>query len=141
MLRDPVERYRSGIALQKDLWSGRIPQKIQESAYVRGFYAEQLDRFFGTIQPDTTLVLQYERCRQAPARELTRTYDFPGLDKSFLPNRLDRVRNPSVEMKPELDPALRSQLVEAYEPDVRHLSAMIEDLDLRLWPNFKHLDA
>ncbi|MGH2753618.1 MAG: sulfotransferase family protein [Actinomycetota bacterium] len=141
MLRDPVERYRSGIALQKDLWSGRISERIQKRAFVRGFYAEHLELFFATIPPDRALILQYERCRQDPAGELSRTYDFLGLDKSFLPNRLDRVRNPSVQRKPELQPGLHSRLLEAYEPDVRRLANMLDGFDLRLWQNFRHLAA
>jgi Sulfotransferase domain len=137
MLRDPVERYAS--ALNMALTSRRkIPPMMAKEAYRRGFYAEQLERLFQHYARDEVLVLQYEHCRAEPALQLARTYRFLGLDDSFLPGDLTRAMNPTVSTKLSLDADTTRFLIDAYTPDVTALDELV-DLDLGLWPHFRHL--
>jgi hypothetical protein len=65
-LRDPVERYRSGVGQwQKrkenrgkslNLWAGR------KDAYARSFYAFALNRYVEAFGRDRVLILQFEQC-------------------------------------------------------------------------------
>ena len=71
LLRDPVERYRSGVGQwQKrkerrgkrlNLWAGR------KDAYARSFYAFALRPYVEAFGRDQMLILQFEKCLQDPA--------------------------------------------------------------------------
>ena len=83
LLRDPVERYRSGVGQwQKhkerrgkrlNLWAGR------KDAYARSFYGFALRPYVEAFGRDRMLVLQFEKCLQDPAAEYQRTLEFLGL--------------------------------------------------------------
>jgi hypothetical protein len=130
LLRDPVERYRSG--------SVRRPDRARH-AVQRGFYARQLDRFLEVFPREHILVQQYERCLREPGGELVRTYTFLGVDPGFVPRSYDIRGARSFGDATSLPTDLRQKLVRRYEPDVRRLTELGFDLDLSLWPNFAHL--
>ena len=86
--------------------------------------------------PERLLVLQYERCAQDPAGQLARTFDFLGIDDTFVPPDLRREVGVTTNDKVDLADDARRRLIEAYPPDVEALAGQFPDLDLGLWPNF-----
>ena len=144
LLRDPVERYRSGVGQwQKrkelrgkrlNLWAGR------KDAYTRSFYGFQLQRYVERFGPDQLLILQFEACKADPAAEYERTLDFIGLPR-FMPPEQVLGKPVNVARKRPSAKTLDEppNLVEALEADVKLLLTMAPDLDISLWPNFAHL--
>jgi len=135
MVRDPVERFVSGLAHSRLVAGSHLGTVVAE-AVDRGFYAAALDRWSGPLEAGRVLVLQYERCVADPAGELARTYRFLGLDDTFRPVGLRRASSPTLQEKVVLDDDARQRLVELYAPDVGALRMLVPDLDLGLWPNF-----
>jgi Sulfotransferase family len=141
LLRDPVERYLSG--LQHDTRLARenglpLSQLAPLEAFVRGFYHAQLTRLLAHFDRSQILVLQYERCTREPLGELRRTFEFLGLrDTEFVPDlEAHPNRQPS---KPTLDPDTRAAYVRGYREDVLNLVSDFPEIDVRLWPNFADL--
>ena len=136
LLRDPIERYRSGLA--HDLARHAPDNPLVASVHVeRGDYATQLRWLFGHVPRERVLVLQYERCLTDTTTQLARTYAFLGLDGSFAPDDLRRRLNVTTTPKPPLPPHLRDALVERYRCDLPALNEMVADLDVMLWTNLR----
>jgi Sulfotransferase family len=141
LLRDPVERYLSG--LQHDTNLARenglgLSQLAPLEAFARGLYHAQLSGLLAHFDRSQILVLQYERCTSEPLAQLRRTFEFLGLDDTeFVPD-LDAHphRQPS---KPSLDPDTRAAYVRAYREDAIALAGAFPEIDLALWPNFADL--
>jgi hypothetical protein len=134
LLRDPVDRYLSGLA--HDLSRGAPEHPVVAAdAFARGLYGAQLARLFRFVAPERVLVLQFERCRRDPAGELARTQRFLELDAHPLPEDGARPVNATQVPKPELPPAVRAALVDAYRQDADLLSTLVPALDLDLWPS------
>jgi hypothetical protein len=146
LLRDPVERYRSGVGQwQKrkerrgkrlNLWAGR------KDAYARSFYGFTLQRYVEAFGRDQMLILQFEKCRENPAREYKKTLEFLGL-REWLPDE-DVLGKPVNASKKRPSPKALDEppdLVESLEDDVRLLLSFAPEIDLSLWPNFRHLRA
>jgi hypothetical protein len=135
MLRDPVERFRSGLAHH---WRhrGSITGAIVADAVSRGFYHRALRHWADHMDRDRLLVLQYERCTEDPAGQLARSYRFLGLDDSFVPADLHRSVGPTTEGRIQVADDARRRLINAYAPDVGALAEQFTELDLSLWPNF-----
>ena len=85
------------------------------------------------------LVLQFERCRDEPLEQLSRTWRFLGLEP------LDEVPASMLERsgereKPEIPERWRRELVARLADDVRRLAQGFgDDIDLSRWPNFSDL--
>jgi hypothetical protein len=137
LLRDPVERFRSGLALQGE--TRPVNFTGAGTAYRIGCYGSQLEQLFSYFSPERVLVLQFERCTSDAKMELARTYRFLGLDADFVPPDIAERRNESRAKKPGLEDHTRAALVRAYEPEVRRLASLVPEIDVSLWPNFKHL--
>lgn len=144
ILRDPVERYRSGVL--EWMWGharrGRpvALERARDDAFRRSFYAFSLQRFVSAYGPDRVLILQFERCLRDPLGEYQRMLRFLGLpDWRPPPEQLaTAVRvTPRKDSPDQLDEP--ADLASAYEDDVRLLSTLAPELDLSLWPNFAHL--
>ena len=138
LVRDPVERFRSGLAHHLRGSGGSALDPIQV-AIERGFYHDALCRWFACFSAEQLLVLQYERCVADPVGELGRTYRFLGLEPFVPVGMLERVN--VTETTFTMDGDARRRLVELYTDDVVALMAKFPDLDLSLWPNFAHLAA
>jgi hypothetical protein len=138
VLRDPIERFRSGLAHQLGDGAQKTGATLTE-AIDRGFYDRQLSRWYDFFPPDQMLVLQFEQCVADPASNLARTYRFLGLDESFRPPNLAVRVNESTNVLPAVDADLRQRLIDLYEPDVAALGKRDLGLDLSLWPNFSGL--
>lgn len=141
LLRDPVERYISGLQRHHRVALARgepLDAMAPLDAFTRGLYLAQLRRLERCCPRSQTLILQYERCTADPRTELRRTYEFLGLrDTSFAPE-LDAHPNRQPE-KPELDPDARRALVDAYAEEVALLVRSYPEIDAGLWPNFAAL--
>jgi hypothetical protein len=144
LLRDPVERYRSGVGQwQKhkerrgkrlNLWAGR------KDAYARSFYGFALRPYVEAFGLERMLILQFEQCLQDPAGEYQRTLDFLGLPAwTPPPEILGKAFNVSGKRPSPAALDEPTDLVETLEPDVRELLTFAPDIDLSLWPNFRHL--
>ncbi len=136
LLRDPVERFRSGRTLaEQRLTVGASARAAANAGFQRGIYADQLLRLWRAFPREQVLVLQYERCVRDPAAELARTFRFLGLDPA--PAATIEVRavvNGSRGPKVDLTPEQRALLVARYAPESRRLADLLGDaLDLSLW--------
>jgi hypothetical protein len=135
IVRDPVERYRSGVALGR---KGVADPATALRQVGIGEYAQQLAALETFIDPARVLVLQYERCCAEPAAQLARTFEFLGLEPFALDAEV--LRKPvgivSAE-KPPLSAERRSALVDTYTPGVDALVARYPEIDRSLWPNFR----
>ena len=134
MLRDPIERYRSGIKHRQRRGPQRMSITVSD-AMERGRYASQLRHLFTVFDREQVLVLQYEQCRQDPVRHYKRTLEFIGA-RDFVPAELERTRgNPAPDKQdiwPDLDAALHAVL----DDEVRALPELVPDIDLSLWEHF-----
>jgi hypothetical protein len=138
-LRDPVERYRSGVVLQAE--TRRPGAAAASTAFRLGCYGLQLEHLLTSIPRDRLHVVQFEDCIADPATAVAGLYAFLGLDPGFRPTGLDERVNAARGRKDDLDPGLRAALVDAYTPDVTRLTSLDLGIDVARWPNFAHLDA
>jgi hypothetical protein len=135
ILRDPVERFRSGMTLTENRMTlAWTPRAAANGGFQRGCYADQVARLLDATPLDRVLVLQYERCVRETREELRRTYRFLGLDPAPA-DTVDVARkvNESRGAKVELRPEQRDALIRAYGPENERLAALVPDLDLSLW--------
>lgn len=136
LLRDPVERYRSGLG--HDLARHAPENALVASVHVaRSDYVDQLRHLFAHIDQSQVLVLQYERCQADTAGQLARTYDFLGLDAGHVPPDLNRQLNVSLQPKPDLPAHVRDALAERYREEVPALTELVPDLDPDLWTSLR----
>ncbi len=139
MLRDPVERYRSGIG--RELRLADRHDTVTDIAVVgdaiwRSQYHRQVRRALELFGRDRVLILQLERCGADTLAEMRRTQEFLGLEPlAEVPERLRRERtgNP---YNPELPGDLRAELVRLLAEDVDALCELCPELDRSLWPHF-----
>ena len=138
MLRDPVERYRSGLARELKLATddnAPLEIAIVGDAVHRSLYAPQLERLFSLYERERVLVLQYERCLADPLAEMQRTHSFLGLDPlTEIPPDLDRQVGGRREPAP-LSNDLEAELSRQLRPDAAQTAALCPEIDLSLWPS------
>jgi hypothetical protein len=134
LLRDPIERYRSGLTHSLS-YDGLPPAAgTAVDAFARGLYGEQLRRLFLSYPASQVLVLQYERCVDDPRAHLRTTYEFLGLDPDVaLPDLRERVLETTAERAP-LPSRTAAALRDAYAGDLALLSSLVPSLDLGRWP-------
>jgi hypothetical protein len=137
LLRDPVERFRSGRDHQRRMG---VPENAvtTASAVQRGFYLHALDGWLEQFEPDQLLVLQYERCLADPVDQLEATFRFLELPE-FVPPGLGEARTPPTTSSQPLPPEVKDRLVSDYESDVVALAERLPQIDLSLWTNFAYL--
>ena len=141
ILRDPIDRYRSGLSFGASLARGPKGGALTQLAngnLWRSLYFVQLTRLLEHFDRSQLLVLQYERCAEDPVSELRRTYEFLDLDpRDHLPSAIhDQVGGlpwPNAELPEELIATLKDQLAD----DVSELARVFPEIDLALWPHFR----
>jgi hypothetical protein len=143
MLRDPLERYRSGVEhdMAQSRRRGQEPPNIAivGDSLARGLYHDQVKRAFDLLGRERVLVLQYERCVAEPMAQMQRTQRFLDLTPlDDLTGRLKQDKPPSRD-KPPLPRHLHEQLHGVYAEDVRRVAELCPDVDPELWPNFRGL--
>jgi hypothetical protein len=150
LLRDPVERYVSGLShhdrgglVDGDEETLRVfgdRMRVVTDAISRGQYATQLAWLQEAFPSDRLLVLQYERCAADAAGQLARTFGFLGLPPHTLPaEELARPRNQAKLEKVAVPDQHLELLRRYYRPEVERLRQLTTEIDLRLWPNFSQL--
>lgn len=135
LLRDPVERFRSGRTLAENRFTvGSTARAAANSAFNRGIYADQLLRLWNHFPREQVLVLQFERCVAEPREQLARTFEFLGLEPELEAgvDVASRV-NESRASKVVLGDWQQDQLVRRYAPENERLAGLLPDLDLSLW--------
>ncbi|MBA2275473.1 MAG: sulfotransferase, partial [Chloroflexi bacterium] len=144
LVRDPVERYRSGLPQWRKYHTGENDddeleeQQAVRQALRRGFYGAQLTQLADAVGRERILVLQYERCAREPRVEFARTLAFLGLPSWEPPDELLARRPAASSAREPLSDEEREDLIRRYAPDVRILRSFAPDLDLSLWPNFAY---
>ncbi|MGO8873975.1 MAG: sulfotransferase domain-containing protein [Acidimicrobiales bacterium] len=151
LLRDPVDRLRSGLAHRRRMGEPLGTLEVAD-AVQRGFYHRCLRHWLASFDPEQLLILQYERCAADPAGQLRTTTSFLGLDDTGTDLGPDRTGPASTDGEQParqqeapadgsgmLDPEVIGRLVAIFEPDVVALVEQVPGLDLALWPNFSYL--
>jgi hypothetical protein len=142
MLRDPIERFRSGVPHRLSATRDHRLNPVVADAIERGRYATQLRRVFASIPREQILLLQYERCRDDPARYFRTTLEFLGVDADHVPPSFAETRGTTqVSRKQPLWDDMRDALRATYEPEVSALAELAPEIDIALWPNFADLAA
>jgi len=139
MLRDPIDRFVSGMSHLQRLQRLNPNHAIEQ--FVRGRYHEQLSEWLQAYSRNQILVLQYELCVARPASELERTYRYLGIDEAWKVDRSAisrRVNMTRPKTRFDVPTGHVKLLVERYSDDVEQLAATY-NIDLSLWPNFRHL--
>ena len=144
IVREPVERYRSGLNQWREQTRRRSLKRPERAgkreALMRGFYGRQIQRLREVVGADRLLVLQYERCVRQTQAEYDRTLLFLGVSPHTLdPTLLTRRFNVTQGAKERISGAEEARLVAEYEPEVKLLTELVPDIDLDLWPRFAHL--
>ena len=134
LLRDPVERFRSGLTHQLATSRRPLTDRDIQGAFQRGLYAPQLRRVMAAFPAERVWVGQYEACRADPSAQLAGTCHFLGL-RPHEPSaeELRGEVNPTTRAKFEPSPSLRASLVAGYAPDMAQLADLVPGLDLSLW--------
>jgi hypothetical protein len=143
LLRDPVERFRSGLGRARHEFNRRgtpMHLGVWNNALERGRYASQLERLFESFDRDRVLVLQYERCLKDPGTELRRTYEFLGLDEAGHAPAGLHARTEARLSAPPVPEHVRRGLASMLGPEVRRAAELCPELDIGLWPNFSAAD-
>lgn len=135
LLRDPVERFRSGLDHHRSRGEASTPTLVSD-AFARGLYGAQLDRLETVFSRGQVLVLQYEACIAEPARFLAKTYQFLGLDDSFVSSETHKRVNRTKVEPLQMAKRTRDHLAELYQDDLRRLAAARPELDLDRWPSY-----
>jgi Sulfotransferase domain len=140
LLRDPVERFRSGLDHQKQVGLPCDGATIAD-AVNRGFYDRALSWWEEHFDHRQLLILQHERCVVDRDRQLGATFAFLGLDDHRVPETELPSRAGASSASSSLPDELRQRLVDLYAPDVLAVASRLPEVDLSLWPNFAHLAA
>jgi len=80
-------------------------------------------------------VLQYEQNVRDTAGQLRRTYEFLGLEPTWLPDEVDKRVNATTWDYPKIAEEERDELVERYRPQLARLERLLPDFDFSLWPS------
>ncbi len=136
LLRDPIDRYHSG--LTHSLAHG-LPRhaRTASEAFQRGFYGAQLSLYLEYFDRSQIMVQQYESCRQNPAEEFARTLRFLGLPVPAQLPSFGKVVNGAARTKVQLAPDVRDCLHRAYQADTELLLEKFPELDLSLWKSIQ----
>lgn len=131
MLRDPVERYWSGVH-----FSGMEPATFNEH-FQRGLYAAQLARWYHQFPRESFLLVQYEKFNKSPLETYSEICRFIGIDDTVEPatEKVDTIIN-ETKGKTKMPDDLRSTLTTAFSLDVDELLSAHPQIDRSLWKNF-----
>jgi hypothetical protein len=150
LMRDPIERYASGLgllqragALKGEIGAGEIGMREHRigEAYERGRYATQLAWWLERYERERILLLQYEQCVADTQGQLTRTFEFLDLpDHQASAEEMARTRKQSAS-KPPVPDEMRRVLADYYRSDVERLLELEPGLDPSLWRNVSAIDG
>lgn len=148
MLRDPVDRMVSGLnhySALRPVWGDRPRLRTADmiEQQMRGFYFNQLTHWLKHYPRESILILQYEKCKLDTQAELSRTFQFLNLSDHEVSQKsvIRKVNTQGTKIPFTLDSDLKEGLISQYEEDVMRLGQAFEEIDLSLWPNFRHLNS
>lgn len=99
LLRDPVLRAYSHYkySIEEEGFSGSFREflTIRDDAIERGFYFKQLRRYLNYYPLDQVKIVIFEDMIAHPLQQLSRVFEFLGVQTDFLPSSLDQPVNPS----------------------------------------------
>ena len=140
IFRDPAERAYSHYLMrrrQKRELRSSFEQCIEEedidperSYKHRGFYGEQLERYYALFPKEQMLVLLYEDLVNEPQKMLRTMFTFLRADPTFKVDSTERYN--ANEPAESLSPLLRQRLIDLYKNDIKTLQTLI-DRDLSAW--------
>jgi len=152
LLRDPVERYISGLShmdrgglVDEEGEDGLVRVfgdrvRVVTDAIERGMYATQVEWLMRSFPSERLLVLQYEACAADAGAMLARTFEFLGLPPHELPaEELARPRNKAKLEKVPVPDSQIEVLRDYYRAEVERLRRLVPDFDLSLWRHFGDL--
>ena len=135
LLRDPIDRFRSGLTHQLATSRKPIGHRDIQGAFQRGIYTPQLRRVLAAFPREQVFIGQYEACRADAAGQLARTYEFLGLAPHDLdPEAFRGEVNPTTSGKFELSTSLERAFLDGYARDLEALAELVPELDLSMWP-------
>jgi hypothetical protein len=133
LLRDPIARFESGVTMDARRL-GRVTLQTMAEQERRSRYGELVAGILDHYPADHVLVLQYERCVADTRANLATTFEFLGIESTFVPDGLDRVHNRTTSGKVELTPDERAEFAARLAPDLARLTEVAPSIDLSLWP-------
>ncbi len=137
LLRDPVERYISGLT-HRVMYREPANAGAEKTAFEAGLYAKQLAGLLEFFPREQILVLQYEQCCLDPKTQLERTYRFLELtEPDFLPEHLSSPIHATDIDKVVVPASTRAELVETYRADCARLVELFPEVDLGLWTSLQ----
>ena len=104
-------------------------------ALARGLYMTQLRGVLRHFPREQLLLVQLERCVLDPEAELRRTYEFLGLDGSFVPPEPGQKVHAGGPM--ELDADMLEDVAQVLKADAAELARTFPEIDLSLWPSVR----
>ena len=146
-LRNPVERAYSHWAMESSRsWDAvpfeeaikteakrcrsALPHQHRVFSYVsRGYYSEQLRRLWSFFPREQTLILRQEQLLEDPSTTLCAVHRFLGVDPQP-PTQILRANSGSYASP--MDPSLRAQLQELFNPEISQLEQLL-GWDLSHW--------
>jgi hypothetical protein len=95
--------------------------------------AASLKRLFRAFPKEQVLVLQYEKCKQDPVGEFSRTCHFLGIDPSFEPPNPRMAVNSKKHSTAPLTDNERKRLASYFSNDMIECGNIVNEIDLSLW--------
>jgi hypothetical protein len=137
MLRDPLERFLSGLAMHVR-FGLEINSRLHHQVW-RGAYWSQLRALLEYFDPQQLLVLQYERCVADPLGQARRTFEFLGVDPAarLATAKFTQRVNQTLTKKPTIDEATLAALRLSYRAELMQLFSEFPEIDSSLWPTFQ----
>lgn len=135
MLRDPIERWRSGVT-HDDHRGRRAGFRPAMEATYRGRYAEQLAWWRNFFPREQMHVMQYEACVADPVLQFDRCLRFLGLDATGVPMDIATPRNRTSGEKLSMPSSQSEHLLAWYRDDVADLFRDYKELLPQLWHDY-----
>ena len=147
LLRNPVDRVLSGLN-QTLLARLKYFNFTSEQSYVyelfylypeainRSLYSKSLKQLLHYFNRDQILLLQYEKCQANPYKEISRTYQFLGINETYRPKNIKQSINKRNYLMSNLKLEERQYLAEYFSDDVYEAIKLFPEINLALWKDF-----
>jgi hypothetical protein len=113
---------------------------VYPEATLHSLYAYALKQLLRYFDRSKILILQYEKCKENPYREIARTYQFLGVDDRYQPQNVKGEVNRKQYVVQSLTPEERQHLAAYFVDDVRTTVEMFPEIDISLWSDFADLN-
>ena len=142
ILRNPIDRAYSHWGMQKERGletlsfdecienepqrlSQIIPKHRKKFAYLaRGYYAEQLKRYFKLFAKDQFHIIKYEEFLTNQQKTLNGLFDFLNIDSSNYP--FEEIMAHQTSYEEAMSSAAKDKLIELFTPEVKELEELLQ---------------